>query len=257
MKIILAIFACAYAVLSVQAEQSFQQFDIGRGVARMPVYVMTDAQAKATLLLLPGGGAATGEIVEGKPKSGNFLSRSRSFFKRAGYNVMVVYRPSDLNDLDYGYRISAQHMNELRVAVEYAKRTFGKPVWLIGTSRGTVSGTAAAIEFGPELVAGLVLTSSVTNSKPGAIATQDLKRLKIPVLVVHHSKDACRVCLPAEAAKIPTLLVNATKKDFMLIEGGSDPHGNECNAQHWHGFINYEEATVKLITDWMDSQSPA
>ena len=256
MKKTLTIFTFACAVLSAHAEQFFEQLDIGRGEARMPAYVMTDAKAKATLILLPGGSAATGDIVDGKPKSGNFLSRSRSLFKRAGYNVMVVYRPSDLNDLDYGYRISAQHMNELRVAVEYAKKTLGKPVWLIGTSRGTVSGTAAAIEFGPELVSGLVLTSSVTNSKPGAISTQDLKRLKIPVLVVHHSKDACKVCIPTEAAKIPTMLVNSPKKDFVMIEGGSDPHGNVCNAQHWHGFINYEEETVKLITDWIDAQNP-
>jgi hypothetical protein len=127
MKKLFAIFTFAAAVLSAHAEQSFQQFDIGRGDARMPAYVMTDAQAKATLVLLPGGSAATGEIVDGKPKSGNFLSRSRALFKRAGYNVMVVYRPSDLNDLDYGYRISAQHMNELRVAVEYAKNTFESP----------------------------------------------------------------------------------------------------------------------------------
>jgi hypothetical protein len=91
----------------------------------------------------------------------------------------------------------------------------------------------------------------VTNSKPGAIATQDLKRLKVPVLVVHHSKDACKVCIPAEASKIPAMLVNSPKKDFVMIEGGSDPHGNVCNAQHWHGFINYEDETVKLITDWI------
>jgi hypothetical protein len=120
-----------------------------------------------------------------------------------------------------------------------------------------VSGTAAAIEFGPELVTGLVLTSSVTNLKPGAIATQNLNRLRIPVLVVHHTKDACKICVPSEAAKIPTLLVNSPKKDFMLVDGGSDPSGNVCNAQHWHGFINYEEQAVKLITDWIDAQNPA
>jgi pimeloyl-ACP methyl ester carboxylesterase len=245
----------AGCALAAQAQQSFEQLDIGRGDARLPVYVMSEPQAKATLILLPGGDAGTGAIVDGMPKSGNFLSRSRSLFKQAGYNVMVVYRPSDLKALDYDYRISAPHIHELRVAVEYAKQAWGRPVWLIGTSRGTVSGTAAAIALGPELVSGLVLTSSVTNSKAGAIATQNLKDLKIPVLVVHHSKDACKVCKPDEAAQITQWLIHSPRKDFILVDGGSDPRGNVCDAQHWHGFIQYEPETVKLITDWLDSQS--
>lgn len=236
---------------TASAEQGFVQLDVGRGDARMPVYVMSHAQARATLILLPGGNSATGEVVDGKPRSGNFLSRSRAMFVRAGYNVMVVYRPTDLSDLDYGYRISAQHIGELRLAIDYAKKTFGKPVWLVGTSRGTVSGTAAAIALGPEQVAGLVLTSSVTRVKAGAIATQDLAQLRIPVLVVHHSKDACKFCVPDEARQIPALLTQAPKKDFLLIEGGSDPKGNVCEAKHWHGFINFEAETVAQISDWI------
>lgn len=215
---------------------------------------MPNEKAKATLILLPGGDAATGTIESGKPKSNNFLSRSRGHFKRAGFNVMIVYRPTDVDDLDYSYRIGKQHMGELRFAVDYARKMFGKPVWLIGTSRGTVSGTAAVIDFDSDVISGLVLTSSVTNSKPGAILSQDLGRVRVPVLVVHHTRDACKICVSSEAEKIIPLLVNSPKKEFMPIDGGFDPEGNVCQGKHWHGFINYEKETVKLITDWIAEQ---
>ena len=189
--------------------------------------------------------------MEGKPSSGNFLSRSRNYFYAEGFNVIVVYRSSDLAGLDYGYRVSKEHVGELVKVITYARQNFGKPVWLVGTSRRTVSGTAAAIALGEAEVQGLVLTSSVTSKKTGAIATQSIESLKIPTLVVHHQNDACKICVPYEASKITSSLKEAPVKKFIMIEGGADPEGDPCEAKHWHGFINYEQQTVKVITDWI------
>lgn len=227
------------------------QLDLGRGDARLPVYVMSNPQATATLVLLPGGDAGTGKIVDGQPGSGNFLSRSRGQFHTENFNVIVVYRASDLNGLDYGYRISKDHVAELAKVIAYAKQQFGKPIWLIGTSRGTVSGTATAIALGESQVQGLVLTSSVTSKRPGAVATQNIASLKMPVLVLHHKNDACKICVPYEASRITADLKSSPVKKFIMVEGGSDPEGDPCEAKHWHGFINHEKETVKLITDWI------
>jgi len=238
------------------AQEGMLQLDVGRGDARLPVFVMPNPKATATLILLPGGDAGTGKIVDGQPQSGNFLSRSRNDFFNARFNVMIVYRASDMNRLDYGYRVSKDHVAELAKVIAYAKEKWGQPVWLVGTSRGTVSGSAAAIALGASEVQGLVLTASVTSKKTGAIATQNMSSLKIPVLVVHHKNDVCSICVPSEASRITTELGSAPVKKFMLIEGGSDPQGDPCEAKHWHGFINYEKETVKLITDWIqDPQS--
>lgn len=233
------------------AQEGMVQIDMGRGDARLPAYVMPHANATATLILLPGGDAGTGKISEGKPGSGNFLSRSRDDFHAANFNVIVAYRASDLNQLDYGYRVSKDHVGELAKVIAYAKQQFGKPIWLVGTSRGTVSGTAAAIALGDAEVQGLVLTSSVTSKRPGAIATQNIASLKIPVLVLHHKNDACKICVPYEASRITADLKSAPVKKFIMVEGGSDPEGDPCEAKHWHGFIHYEKETVKLITDWV------
>lgn len=239
--------------LGAQAQESMVYLDLGRADAKLPMYVMANPQATATVILLPGGDAGTGKIVNGKPGSGNFLSRSRAEFFAENLHVIVVYRASDLTGLDYGYRISKEHVAELAKVIAYAKQNFAKPIWLVGTSRGTVSGTAAAIALGESEVQGLVLTASVTSKKTGAVASQNIASLKMPTLVVHHQKDACKICVPYEASRITADLKSAPVKKFIMIEGGSDPEGDPCEARHWHGFINYEKQTVKIIADWIKS----
>jgi pimeloyl-ACP methyl ester carboxylesterase len=239
--------------LAVYAEEQMVKLDIGRGDAHLPIYVMTQPQATATLVLLPGGDANTGKIVDGQPSSKNFLVRSRALFAAQQFNVIVVFRASDLQRLDYDYRISATHVQELAAVVGHAKQLSDAPVWLVGTSRGTVSGTAATIAWPPGTVQGLVLTSSVTSKKVGAIATQAIGKLAVPTLVVHHKQDACKICLPHEAARITEGLKSAPIKKFIMVEGGSDPVGDPCDALHWHGFIHHEKETVELISNWIQS----
>jgi pimeloyl-ACP methyl ester carboxylesterase len=123
-------------------------------------------------------------------------------------------------------------------------------VWLVGTSRGTVSGTAAAIALGPK-IAGLVLTASITSRAFGAVPTQDIGKIQVPVLVLHHQRDACRLCVPDEARRMTAGFRSASVRKFIMVDGGSDPEGDPCEARHWHGFINYEKEAVKLLTDWM------
>ena len=247
---LLALFLLSASALTANAQSGMRELPLGRGDAFLPVYVAGNPQAKATVILLPGGDAGIGRVKDGEPGSGNFLVRTREMFREAGFNVVVAFRASDLKDLDYRYRAGPAHMGELDKAVELAAREFGKPIWLVGTSRGTVSGTAAAIALGPK-VAGLVLTASVTNRAFGAVPTQDTGRIQVPVLVVHHQRDACRICVPEEARRMVAGFRSAPVRKFMMIEGGSDPEGDPCEARHWHGFINFEKETVKLITDWM------
>ena len=243
---------CMYG-LAVYAEEQMVKLDIGRGDAHLPIYVMTQPQATATLVLLPGGDAGTGKVVDGQPTSKNFLVRSRALFAAQRFNVIVVFRASDLQRLDYDYRISATHVQELAAVVGHAKQLSDAPVWLVGTSRGTVSGTAATVAWPQGTVQGLVLTSSVTSHKPGAIATQAIGKIAVPTLVVHHKQDACKICLPHEAARITEGLKSAPIKKFIMVEGGSDPVGDPCDALHWHGFIHHEKETVELISNWIQS----
>jgi hypothetical protein len=254
-RITLVVLGYCLSTGLVQAQERMAQIMIDRGNSQLsafvPVLVMANSQALATVVLLPGGDAGTGKMIAGKPSSGNFLSRSREFFYEAGFNVVVAYRPSDLSNLEYDYRTSKAHIAEIEKVLAFAKQEFGKPVWLVGTSRGSVSATATAIALGSSQVQGLVLTSSVTSKKDGAIGSQAIATLQMPTLVVHHKNDACHICVPAEAAKIVDSLTAAPMKRFVMIEGGANPQGETCAAKHWHGFINFEKETVNVITSWI------
>lgn len=246
----IALLALTFTCALTHAQTGMRELPLGRGDAFLPIYVAASPQPQATVVLLPGGDAGTGRVKDGEPGSGNFLVRAREMFLAAGFNVVIVFRASDLQRLDYPYRAGKEHVGELDKVIDLAAKEFGKPVWLVGTSRGTVSGTAAAIALGPK-VAGLVLTSSVTSRAFGAVPTQDIGKIQVPVLVLHHQRDACRVCVPDEARRMTSGFRAAPVRKFVMVDGGSDPEGDPCEARHWHGFINYEKEAVKLLTDWM------
>lgn len=219
---------------------------------KVPVFYMKREGATATVVLLPGGAGGIGKIEDGKPTGTNFLVRTRDFFADAGLNVAVMSRASDKTDLDYPDRVSEEHMTDIKTLVDYLKKDAGVPVWLVGTSRGTVSATAAAVKFGNTDLGGIVLTSSVVNyKKVGAVPTQDIASIKIPVLVLHHEQDGCVHCRPYEVPAIVKGLKNAPFKKLMMVSGGGNPSGDPCEAMHYHGFIGMEKEAVAMITDWI------
>ncbi len=223
---------------------------------KVPVYYMKRDGATATVVLLPGGAGGFGTPVEGKPSSSNFLVRTRDFFADAGLNVAVMSRATDKTDLDYADRVSDEHMTDIKTLIDYLSNDAGVPIWLVGTSRGTVSATAAAIKFGNTDLGGIVLTASVVNYKKiGAVPTQDIASIKIPVLVLHHELDGCALCRPHEVPAIVKGLKNAPVKKLMMVNGGGNPTGDPCEAMHYHGFVGMEKEAVAMITDWIKKPS--
>ena len=241
----------------VTAQAQGVRFDVPtRDGVTVPVFWEAAGAAKATVLLLPGGAGGFGKVEEGRPTSRNFLVRTMGEFVAQGYNVAIFGKPSDTPDLGYTERISDAHMTDIRLVLAAVRQKSPLPVWLVGTSRGTVSGTAAAIRLQGE-IAGLVLTSSiVTWDKPGAVPRQNLAAIRVPVLVVHHAKDQCRQTLPRDVPYILKGLTAAPVKKLVMVDGGADPTGDPCEAMHWHGFIGMEAEAVKLITGWMDQPMP-
>jgi pimeloyl-ACP methyl ester carboxylesterase len=208
--------------------------------------------AKATVFLFPGGGGGFGKVEDGRPTSNNFLVRTVTYWLDNGFNVAIFGRPSDSNELDYADRVSESHLADIRATLDFVKTQSSAPIWLVGTSRGTISATTTAINIHDQILAGMVLTSSVTNfKKVGAVPRQDLAAIKMPVLVLHHTKDACPVCQPHEVPAILRGLKNSpAKKEIMVSEGGN-PTGDPCAGLHWHGFIGMEKEAVDIISGWI------
>ena len=218
-------------------------------------YYMKREGAKASIVLLTGGSGGIG-MKNGIPTSNNFLVRSRDLFAANGFNVAVVGKPSDKDDLDGSFRISAEHIEDLRRVVAFLKKDAGVPVWVVGTSMGTISTTALATIVSNEELSGIVLTSSVTQKKIGAVPEQKLESIRLPVLVIHHEFDECKICVPSEVSQIIKKLKNAPFKKEVYVKGGSNPKGNPCEALHWHGFIGMEKEVVDLVSTWIKNPGP-
>ncbi len=252
----LLLIVWALAALS-RAQAAGERFDVPtrEGVVT-PVFWEAAEGAKATVLLFPGGAGGFGRVEAGRPTSRNFLVRATGDFLTQGYNVAIFGKPGDTPDLGYNERISAAHMTDIGEVLKAVKQKSSAPVWLVGTSRGTVSATAAAIRLQGD-IAGLVLTSSIVAwDKPGAVPRQDLPALRVPVLVLHHAKDQCRQTLPRDVGYILKGLTAAPVKKLVMVDGGADPTGDTCEALHWHGFIGMETEAVKIMTGWMDQPRP-
>ena len=250
-KIALAIALTTMSVIA-SAEGTLFKVPTREGVVTTLFWEPTP-DAKATVLLFPGGAGGFGRIEAGKAMGMNFLIRSEPYFISNGFNVAIFGRPSDSQDLDYADRISDTHLTDIHKVLEFVKQKADVPVWIVGTSRGTISAATATIKLQGEMT-GVVLTSSVVSfKKPEAVPRQDLAAIKVPVLVLHHTKDACHLCQPSEVPAILRGLKNAPIKKEIMFSGGANPSGNVCNGQHWHGFIGAEREAVDLIANWIKS----
>jgi pimeloyl-ACP methyl ester carboxylesterase len=245
----LAVALLAFASLPLAAADRLVSIETRPGV-RVAYWLMERPDATATVMLLPGGEGGIG-MKNGVPTSPNFLVRSRDLFAAAGYNVAIVGKPSDRMDLDPGFRASSDHVADLRRIAAKLGKDLGKPVWLVGTSLGTISAAATAIAMDPGEIAGIVLSSSRTGGNYPTVPGLALAKIRVPVLVIHHRDDACPSCNPREASRITSSLTSAPVKRLVLVEGGGGAHGPPCEPFHYHGYIGMEKEAVETITAWM------
>ena len=207
--------------------------------------------AKVTVLLFPGGAGGFGKFEDGKATGGNFLVRSAPYFIANGFNVAIFGRPNDM-ELGWAERTEPTHMTDVRAVLDFVKEKSSAPIWIVGTSRGTISAAASAINIQDPAIAGLVLTSSVAKyDTPGTVPRQNLSAIKVPVLVYHHAKDGCKHCQAHETPALIKGLSNAPVKKLMVVDGGANPTGDVCAGQHWHGFIGMEREAADQIAGWI------
>lgn len=220
----------------------------------VPIYAYWRPKAVATVVLFSGGGGGYGKIgADGWPSWGNFLIRMGRHWASHPFNVVMVGRPSDGLDLSLGrVRTGDEHAADNAAVFRAIRATDPAPLWVVGTSMGTISAAAAAIRDDGNLIAGVVLTSSIVNYKmPGAVPTQELDRVRVPTLIVHHAQDACWACRPHEVGNIAAALLNAPVKQTHFVSGGAEPTGNPCEPMHYHGFVGMQEQVVDFIAAWI------
>ncbi len=250
------VLAAAFAGPSARAGELIK-VQSSRSDVRINVFWQPAEQAKATVLMFPGGKGGFGKIQNGWPGSENFLVRTAPQWAKDGFNVAIFGRPSDMDQLTPEIRSSDAHLQDIHATINWISQQSPAPVWLVGTSMGTISAAAALATLLDPHIAGGVLTSSIVSPGiPGAVPKQALDGIKWPVLVYHHQSDACKHCQPQEVSTIITGLKNSPIKKLMMVSGGSNPSGPVCDALHWHGFIGMEAQAVADISAWIKNPTP-
>ena len=251
--------AFLFAVLanSVHAQAEHRVVDIPTrlGVTQR-MLVLSAADPEATVILFAGGhgGLQISDSGSFKWGSRNFLVRSRQLFTEQRLKVVVVDAPSDRQTAPFlaGFRQKSEHVVDIGAVIAWARQQAKIPVWLIGTSRGTQSAAFAATELGrTEGADGLVLTSTVLSDDKGRpVPAMAVDKLRIPVLVVHHELDGCRLCSFREIPALMSKLGDAPRKHLLSFTGGED-RGDPCEAAGYHGFNGIEREVVAQIAQWI------
>jgi pimeloyl-ACP methyl ester carboxylesterase len=210
--------------------------------------------ASHTVLLISGGAGGMG--YDGKqPTSDNFLIRTRDLFAAQGFNVAILGLAADMRNLNEAARISADHARDVLAVVQSVQQKSPVPVWLVGTSMGTISAASTAILDQGQTVAGVVLTSGfspmILRLQDGPQGKQGLEAIKVPVLTLHHKDDACRITPARGVAQIVPALSASPVKKLILVEGGGPPSGDPCQPRGYHGFVGMEPQAVALIAGWI------
>jgi hypothetical protein len=265
----LALTLGATAPAAAQGPQAIT-IDSNLTVKLRPYAPLYKIQPFASVVLLTGGNGVlnlngAGDI---RDSQGNFLIRSARRFLSARLNVAMLdsepafAAPNGLTN----QRLTQAHADHLAQVIATVRNQWpGKPVWLVGTSNGTLSAfNAAARLTGGALPNGIVLTSTVTKSDPAGEmghvlgTSPSLASITVPTFVMAHEKDSCFVTPPGDAVAIYNGLTGLTpaKKASAMIKGGQPNIAvTACGAFHHHGYNGVEQAAVTAIVDFIRKQT--
>lgn len=249
--LLISLFIIVSSALHAHKE-SFQSL-ASRENAEQPFWLIENANPIANVILFAGGKGKLKIREDGIRKTGNFLVRSREHFADAGFTVAVVDKPTDRNNLFF-FRTTQEHTKDIQAVIHFLKKRNNKPVWLIGTSRGTISAANVASRLSDSWIKGLVLTSSLlAESNSGKESLQDVSidLINMPTLFVHHKKDGCYVTLYDDLAITMENFSKTKKRELKTFTGGEETGSNPCKGKSYHGFIGIEDEVVNSISLWI------
>ncbi len=251
MRLALALsFALCLAMQAAHAATGQAVSDLHYPGGTERVLLIAADRPKATVILFPGGDGVIGLASDGTIGEGtNFLVRSRRHWSGFGYSVIIPDAPP--GGL-MGQRQTSRYAAAVTALVNYARQTSPAPVWLIGTSQGTNAVANAAARLNHGEIAGIILTSSVTVAGKKAneketVFDADLAAVSVPVLVVAHADDGCKLSPPGNAEPLRAAFKASPDAQSLTMSGGKPSAAGPCDAEAPHGFYGVEVDTIRRM----------
>jgi hypothetical protein len=181
----------------------------------------------------------------------NHLVRTRGSYVKAGYAVFVPDVASDLKSTPR-FRFGPLYGPDVAAVVAVA-REVARPVAIIATSKGALSVMAVFAKQSAVLPDAAVISSGALMGSDNAQGIGDPGLVRVPVLLLRHRQDACRVTPPADADRFKALLTAAPKVDIVTLDGGGPlgPSAGPCTAVHFHGFYEIDDKAVAATVQWL------
>ena len=269
------IFPLSAALLAAVAAASFSKAIAAEKLATIPTrpevtvkaIISEDAGVAAPIVILlkGGGGVLNLDNWRGKKskRKGNFVIRSRNLFAKEGFNFVAPDAPSDVatpyasNPL-VGFRTTPEYAADMKAIVDFMRARGNKgAVFLVGISRGSTGAAGAAALLSPDIIHGIVLSSTVTritrSGKP-SIHSAKLSAIKVPVLFVHHEDDLCGSTPSADIPGLAKKLTAAPVVKQLYFRGGGPYRGRDCGTRAAHGFKGIDAKVVHDIAAWISDR---
>jgi pimeloyl-ACP methyl ester carboxylesterase len=226
-------------------------------------FLFESPQANATLVFIPGGEGRRGVKPEWTASHGYFSSYHFNVMLRSlsdhtvtsgQFNIVIFDSPMDLPTANHwsAARQSTDHLSRVEDVVRHYKEKFGKLVWLMGHSMGSISITEIYKRLqdkkAESLVAGLILSGGENGT------SFNYETTRLPVLVLHHENDECVGNTPGHAKKVFARLREAgnTAAELVLINSGTrSPDNNNPCRSGYHMYYGAVPDVAKVLDQFM------
>lgn len=206
----------------------------------------------ATVVMLPGGAGNVGIERDGEVRHpDNFVVRSRALWTDKGVAVVI---PDTIDRANLrGERSSPRYAELVDGLIAFASARSQAPVFLLGTSQGSIAAMNGAGHAKPGTLAGVVLTESVSRmgGSHETVFEAHPEAVHVPALIVANRDDRCPVAPPGDAQRIAAAMTASSAVEVLMVAGGVVATKRPCGSLSPHGYYGIESEVVNDIVRWM------
>ncbi|MDR3460694.1 MAG: alpha/beta hydrolase [Beijerinckiaceae bacterium] len=233
------------------ADERVVDLPLESGTHQRVLYV-APPHVQATIVMLPGGAGNVGVDRDGDIRHGdNFVVRTRALWVAKGYAVVI---PDTVDQVNLrGLRSSSQYAQLVEALIGFARAQAAAPVFLLGTSQGSIAAMNGAAHARPGMLAGVVLTESVSRmgGSHETVFDADPGGVRVPALVVANHDDQCDVAPPEDAPRIAAAMTHSPDVHVLDVTGGVVASKKVCGSLTPHGYYGIEAQVVAAISGWL------